>query len=135
MSAQHPLRLCQVRGREPRSVPRARTLNAVATIPRLDFPIRMSADGTRLATVEQDTVGDWAACVQMAALTNLGAFSPQPDFGTEDYTFSELPIGEDRIRDALLRSEPRAELMVREAPDEFDQLVSKVTVIVGGAGV
>lgn len=107
----------------------------MATVPRLDFPIRPSADGTRLATVEQDTVGDWAACVQVSFLTNVGAFSAQPDFGIEDYSFSELPIGEDRVRDAILRSEPRAELLVQEAPDEFDRLVSKLTVIVGGAGV
>lgn len=100
---------------------------------RLDFPIRLAPDGKALATVEQDTVADWAAGVEMAVRTHLGEFTASPEFGTEDWSFREQPIGAEQVREMILRSEPRAQLLVQEAPDLFDALVDRLTIVVSGA--
>jgi hypothetical protein len=68
----------------------------------------------------------------MAFLTHLGEFTALPAFGMEDPAFLEQPIGPDDIRQALLDSEPRAELLVQEDPDHFDALVDHLTVVVSG---
>lgn len=99
------------------------------TVPHFDFPLRLAPDGT-LATVEQDTVGDYAAGVTLAFHTPAGTFSPLPDFGMPDLTFTEQPIGAGAVRDALLRSEGRAQLLVQEVPDAFDALLDRLTVTV-----
>lgn len=103
----------------------------MADAPHFAFPMSRGPDGS-IATVEQDTPDDIEACVLAVAYTHLGELDSSPELGHADWTFMEQPIGRDEIAAQIVASEPRAELLVTEAPDRFDALIDRIEILVVG---
>lgn len=80
----------------------------MAVIPKMRVPLRL--DGGRLATVEQDSVDNVAACVYAVLATERGSRIEDPDFGIEDPTFEQLPVDLDEWLEQIATYEPRAEV-------------------------
>lgn len=100
--------------------------------PHFNFPFAFS--GSSVDTVEQDTLDDITNCVKVILLTHVGFRSEVPSFGVPDFTFIKQPIGRDFILALIAEQEPRAALMIREAPDVFDNLIDHILVEVGTKG-
>lgn len=100
----------------------------MAQVPHFDLPFRWN--GNKIAVVEQDSLEDVTNCVQAILLTRLGERLERPDFGIGDPVFlpQPLPLGE--ILNDILESEPRAQLLLQQAPDRLDQLIVNVTAMV-----
>lgn len=81
---------------------------AKPTIPHLDWPVRIGADGHLLSN-EQDGIDDIASCVAVSLLTPPGYRVEEPDFGTRP-DFPLLPVKLADIGSQLARDEPRAHL-------------------------
>jgi hypothetical protein len=88
-------------------------------IPHLSLPLRL-ANG-RFATVEQDSTQQIAECVEAAARTEQGWRVEAPEFGIPDYTMAVGGVDVDELREALVTSEPRAEI-VAELVESLDDL-------------
>lgn len=96
----------------------------MADIPHLKAPFQII--GGQAAVVEQDSDEDTLACVETILRTDQGDRIENPDLGTPDLAFHTNPVNLEReIRQAITRSEPRAET-IPEA--EITDLIATVQV-------
>jgi phage baseplate assembly protein W len=102
----------------------------MAVIPHFQFPLRIDGSG-HIATVEQDSTEDILSCVYVALKTPIGSRPYVPNFGVDDYTFSNAPVQISEIQAQIIASEPRAEIDLSE---EISDLVERVVVGVGNVG-
>lgn len=77
--------------------------------------------GVRFAAVEQDSSQHVAECVEAAARTELGWRVEAPEFGVPSYVLAAGGVDVVELRDALLTSEPRADVAI-DLVDSFDDL-------------
>jgi phage baseplate assembly protein W len=102
----------------------------MAVIPHFVFPLRIDGSG-HIATVEQDSTEDILSCVYVALKTPLGTRPYVPNFGVDDYTFSQAPVRLSEIQAQIVASEPRADVDLSE---QITDLVDKIVVGVGNVG-
>lgn len=100
-------------------------------VPHFAVPFRFV--GARVAVVEQDSPEEIAQCVEAILATPEGSRIARPEFGLPDQAFTEGGASRREILEAVSVWEPRADVLVEVAPDRFDELVSRVSVTVGGA--
>jgi hypothetical protein len=91
----------------------------------LDLPFHFNSDG-HAATVEQGSIEDITNCVEATFRTVIGQRQELPDFGIPDLTFGVQPLNLQQIVDHLSEIEPRAILLMEQAPDEFDAMIARV---------
>lgn len=82
------------------------------TIPKLAVPLRFAGSG--LATVEQDSADERAACVYAIVATERGSRIEEPTFGVEDPTFEALPLDLAEWLAQIALFEPRAEVTTQQ---------------------
>lgn len=87
--------------------------------PHLSLPLRL--DRTAFAAVEQDSPQHVAECVEAAARTELGWRIEAPDFGVPPYLMAAGGVDVDELREAIVVSEPRADVVV-ELVESIDDL-------------
>lgn len=92
-------------------------------IPHFDLPFRMAGHAV---VNDQDTLEDVSTCVEAIVRTHKGQRIEVPDFGIPDPTFQVQPIRLDAIVNAILDQEPRASILVEQAPDRFDSLIARI---------
>ena len=95
-------------------------------VPHFDLPFRFS--NPQAAVVEQDSVEEIAECVLAVLLCPLGFRVELPDYGLADPAFSSPLVDVELIRAQVLEWEPRASILIDQAPDRFDALVANVQV-------
>lgn len=95
-------------------------------VPHFDLPFKFQGD--HALVVEQDSLDDVANCVEAVLLTRVGQRPEAPTFGTPDFTFNVQPIGADYVQDLISSQEPRAHVLMTEAPDRYDNLIARVTI-------
>jgi hypothetical protein len=96
-------------------------------VPHFDFPFRLATSG-HPAVVEQDTIEDISNCVAAVLLTRVGEREVSPDFGSDDFTFQKQPLDVADAAERILLQEPRANVIFEQHPDQFDQLIARVSV-------
>lgn len=90
-----------------------------------DVPFRWGNNG-HAAEVEQDSIEDIISCIQCIVRTPKEWRPEAPQFGTPDPTFG-APVDTETIKAAILRDEPRAEILVSSAvPDDLDELIARI---------
>lgn len=94
-------------------------------VPHVSLPFRFNPDGT-VPLVEQDSDEEIWDCVRTLVRTPYGHRLEDPDFGIEPLEFQEQPVDTSQIEEAVLDCEPRAEVLIIEQPDEFQDLVDHV---------
>lgn len=103
----------------------------MSELPHFAFPFQLQ--GSSFAVLEQDTVEEVAQCVEVLIATPVGARTDQPDFGVVDLTFQQS-IDHAAILDAVAVWEPRALAEVASSPDDLDELVQRVQIMVKAGG-
>lgn len=93
-------------------------------IPHLRLPLDFS--GGRAGAVEQDTPDDVAQCVETVLLYEPGHLEANPRFGVEDQAFALGGPDAGELIAAAERFEPRARLLLDEAPQVAAQLEATV---------
>lgn len=96
------------------------------TVPKLRVPLQLA--GRRLATVDQDSPDNVAACVYAILSFERGSRIEDPDFGVQDPTFSQMPVDVDEWLEQIAAYEPRAEVRTEQ---EVGDLIGAVLVDVG----
>lgn len=100
---------------------------------QIAVPVRF--ENGRLATVEQDSPGHIAQCVETVLRYEPGDREAEPDFGRSDAAFRRGGPAADAIVAAVERWEPRARLVVGDV--DLEQLAAGTGVldidIVGGS--
>ena len=86
------------------------------TTPQWDYPFRIDVDGT-VASVEQGSVVDVAACVANILVCDQGAKLGDPQFGVPSLLFRGVPLNTTQVLAAVQRLEPRATLGILAAAD------------------
>lgn len=99
-------------------------------VPHFKVPFQLSQG--RVVVVEQDTLDEVAQCVAAVLACPEGARLENPDFGTPEYLLTEAPIDVDELVNAVNEHEPRAGVIIEEAPETWDGLVRRVTARVQG---
>jgi phage baseplate assembly protein W len=100
-------------------------------VPQLAYPLRIDPASGTFAVVEQDSVDDVAGCVEVVLRTRVGDRDELPEFGIPDLTFLELPLDLDDLVDMVSLWEPRAELLIEEAPQVLNDLTTRLQITVG----
>jgi phage baseplate assembly protein W len=99
----------------------------MALLTHFDVPFRWGTN-RHAAEVEQDGIDDIISCITTIIYTPKGTRPEAPQFGTPDPTFgTPNERHTEGIRAAILRDEPRAEiLMSRAEPDDLDELIVRI---------
>lgn len=92
--------------------------------PHFDYPFRLK--GSSFAEVEQDTMDDLVACIEAALLTPQGFRDEIPSFGITETTFQTQPIRSQQMMDEIVQHEPRANLLMDQEPNKFNQMIADV---------
>lgn len=100
------------------------------TTPHFRFPLAIDGSG-HIGTVEQDSVEDILSCVYVALKTPLGTRYYVPNFGVDDFTFSNAPVEIAELQAQIEASEPRATV---DLALEIQELIERVTVGIGNVG-
>lgn len=98
---------------------------AVLSLQHFDLPFRWGPNGHGF-TVDQDTIDDVSNCVEAIVRTMVGQRAELPDFGIIDPTFDPQPLNLQDIIQRVIQQEPRAALLMEQAPDRVDQLIAHV---------
>jgi hypothetical protein len=99
-------------------------------IPRLATPFTIGPNG--VATVEQDTPDDVAACVYAITATELDSRIELMDFGVIDPTFRQGGADLEELHDAATEWEPRARtVLTQDVADNVNALHAQARVGVG----
>lgn len=96
-------------------------------IPHFDLPFKLDSSG-HAVVVDQDTLDDVSNCVEAVLRTVLGQRQELQDFGLAELTLQNQPLDTGTIIQQVLEQEPRAVLLIDQAPDQFDSLVARVLV-------
>jgi phage baseplate assembly protein W len=80
--------------------------------PHFSFPFRVSATGTKVRVVEQDTDDEIMDCVEVVISTEPGERLDLPDFGVPDQTFQQGGVDMQVVINSIRRNEPRANIDV-----------------------
>lgn len=96
----------------------------VAILMHFDLPFRFLRG--HAVTVDQDSLDDITNCVEAVLRTLKGQRTELPDFGLDDPAFQLQPINLQAITNAVLAQEPRASMLLDQAPDQFNYLIAKV---------
>jgi len=99
-------------------------------IPQLDVPVRFA--GNALAVVEQDTLDEIRACVEVILRTPVGSLLEQPDFGIPDQSFSLNGADPAPILAAVQQWEPRATAVAAANNQTLAQYVTSIVLDVAG---
>lgn len=94
-------------------------------IPHFDLPFRLVAG--HAAVNDQDTIEDVTTCVEAVVRTRQGTRAEVPDFGVTDLTFQLQPTKLQPVIDSVLEQEPRASMLMDQAPDVFDTYIARIT--------
>ncbi len=97
-------------------------------IPHLSLPLRLV--NKRFATVEQDSSRHVAECVEAAARTELGSRIEAPEFGIPSYVMAASGADLDELRDALVTSEPRVELVADLIESLSDARAEQIRILI-----
>jgi phage baseplate assembly protein W len=98
---------------------------AKATIPHFAFPARFDASG-HLATVEQDSLDDVAACVEATLRTRVGERVELPQFGVFDLAFRQQPVPLEQLVAQVVAWEPRAQRLATDQPERVGEIAARV---------
>jgi hypothetical protein len=95
-------------------------------VPHFAIPFRI--DPTRGATVnEQDSEEEIIDCAETVLRYEIGQRPEKLDFGIKDSVFKESPIDVSQIQEALIKWEPRTNLIVGiPMIDEIDALITRI---------
>lgn len=107
-------------------------LSFFGNAPHFDLPFRF--DGDKFAEVEQDTIDDVYNCVLIDLVTPEGVRPDLPEYGMPDLTFMDQPIDPNLITSKIVADEPRAELIIQQQPNAFDELIDEITIDVETGG-
>lgn len=101
--------------------------------PHFAFPFRFTVGG--FVTVPEDSIDEISQCVEVIVRCPQGERIENLEFGVPDMTFSDDPVA-DRLElvSNAARWEPRAEILVDEAPDVLDEFIRHVSVRVKASG-
>jgi hypothetical protein len=99
-------------------------------VPHFDFPFHLN--GGSFAEIEQDSLDDLIACIEVAILTQQGFRKELPTFGVNDPTFQTQPIDADKLINEIVAHEPRAAILFEQHPDKLNQLIADVTLKISG---
>lgn len=97
-----------------------------ANVPHLAIPFRIERNGSA-AVIEQDTVDDVAQCVEVLLSTVEGERIELPSYGVPDYLF-KVNFNIPAIMGQIEQWEPRAAVLVSDAPDRLDDMIRTLTV-------
>lgn len=115
------------------SNPATATTDPLVTIPHFAYPFQFTEDG--MAVVEQDSLEEVFACVQMVAACPIGACPELPTFGIPDIAFSQAPVDAQSLADAIQQWEPRAaESAVSQLVDDSGLTQIVLTTQYAGSG-
>lgn len=103
----------------------------MTSVPKLAWPLRL--DGTRMATLEQDTVDEVAQCVELLLSTEPGQRLELPEYGVPPWLFTTT-VDVDRVLAEVEEWEPRARVLLEVDHDRLDDLIRDVTVRVSTRG-
>lgn len=90
----------------------------MATIPHFAHPFRY-VNGSAVVN-EQDSLNDIADCVYAVCVTHPGDRTELPDFGITDPTFQQMPLNTAVLQQQIEVWEPRAQILIDAAPDQYD---------------
>lgn len=94
-------------------------------VPHFDIPFRFNTTGHAVVT-EQDTLEEISNCVEAILRTRVGQRLEIPDFGIEDPVFENQPLQLQGIVAAIIEQEPRAIVLLEQAPDRLDQMIANI---------
>lgn len=94
--------------------------------PHFAFPFRFKTGGATTEVVQQDTLDDVIGCAMAILLTHRGQRAELPDFGSPEYAFQQLPIGEEEIQSQIMDQEPRATVIAEEHVAFWDELTDRI---------
>jgi phage baseplate assembly protein W len=103
------------------------------TTPQFDAPFRLDHDG-QVATVEQGSPADVAACVYNIAVCPQGAKLGDPAFGVPSLLFNTIPLNTSGLLAALRKFEPRATLEITDVANAVNAAIQNLTVNVQVVG-
>jgi phage baseplate assembly protein W len=101
----------------------------VADVPHFTIPLRFERGAALVC--EQDDGDEIVSCAVSILVCPLGFRVELPTYGVPDPTFTMPHSDVDVITDAVIRWEPRADLLVTQHPDALDVLVDRVRVAIG----
>ncbi|MDO8209290.1 hypothetical protein [Conexibacter sp. CPCC 206217] len=96
--------------------------------PHLSLPLRL--DRGTFAAVEQDSPQQVAECVEAAARTELGWRVEAPEFGVPNYMMTAGGVDVDELREALVTSEPRAEVVAELVESLGDLRAESIRILI-----
>jgi phage baseplate assembly protein W len=102
----------------------------MADTPHFTLPFRIDPHTGHPAEVEQDSLDDIAHCVEAVLRTRPGERDENPDFGSPELAFRSVPVHTADIQDAVEQWEPRASILIEEAPTRFGELLERLQITV-----
>jgi len=81
-----------------------------------------------VAQTEQDSFEDIANCVEAICRTPYGFRLDNPDFGFPSIELLSQPVLSEDVIETVQNQEPRASILMTEAPGLLDQLIDNITV-------
>ena len=100
------------------------------------FALPFQIVGSTAATVEQDSIEDVSACVQVLVSTTVGERVEVPTYGVPDPVFSNVKDATPgNWISAIRKWEPRAATMISDQVSTVDELVRRLRVNVSETDV
>lgn len=104
----------------------------MTTTPHFTLPFRVG--DSDFCTVEQDEYIDIFNCISAIVRTPFGTRNEVPEFGRPTVLFVNQPVGKEFLTSAIMTQEPRAEIVVTEVPDRYDELIDNIRIDVYQSG-
>lgn len=79
-------------------------------------------------TVGQDTDAEIWQCVEASVRTRPGDRIDRPEFGSSDQVFVQGGPDPEVMREAIVRDEPRAEVLVTVDASDLDDMVGRIRI-------
>jgi hypothetical protein len=99
-----------------------------AIVPHFDLPFRFRFG--EAVTVEQDSIEDVGNCVFTIVSVHTGWREEVPSFGIPDQVFRKTGRGVEELYALVTSQEQRAEVIMHDSTDRFDDLVERINVAV-----
>lgn len=91
---------------------------ASVSIPHFSLPLQYRNGSAQVN--QQDEIDDIVDCVYAVCVTNPGDRDELPDFGLLDMTFDQVPLPMDAAITQITTWEPRTNIVIQSAPNQFD---------------